>query len=246
MSPSNAGRETRDPYLTTNERNEAVGALEVTANFLEAAETNPDMWKWVVIALHNAVQAFMVLALKGTWSVTVLHRDQRTIKLEAQREFYRAKEAGDEEAAARANEVMLFGEGDLAAFIRLYDRIKDPHGIMRRYVHSQVFVPRTTDDQCMKCLNDIRNEFMHFLPMTRGFLLTEFPAITETGLHVIVFLLNESNNVDWYPGIDEDDLEPRAHAALERAKEALARLQADCEGLPLPVAPLCGSVPEQA
>src|SRR5688500_8603520 len=76
----------RDPYLSTNERKEAVDAIELTALFLEEAIANPDRWKWVMIALHNAVQAFMVLALKGTWSVTVLHRAQRTKKLQAQRE----------------------------------------------------------------------------------------------------------------------------------------------------------------
>jgi hypothetical protein len=234
----------RDEYLTTNERKEAVDAIEMTARFLEEVETNPDRWKWVIIALHNAVQAFMILALKGTWPVTVTHRDQRTKKLKAQQEFYRATEAGDEQAAAAANEVMLFGEGDLAAFIRLYDRTKDPKGIMRQFVHSKVFVPRAKDDMCMECLNNTRNEFMHFMPMTRGFLLTQFPAITETGLHVISFLVNESNNITWFPGIDEDDYEPRVHVALDGANAALGRIQADYEGLSPPVAPLCGSVSE--
>jgi hypothetical protein len=244
MTEVSVGPERRDEYLTTNERKEAVDALEMTARFLKEVETNPDRWKWAIIALHNAVQAFMVLALKGTWSVTVEHRDQRTKKLKAQQEFYRATEAGDKEAAAAANEVMVFGEGDLAAFIRLYDRTKDPKGIMRQYTNSKVFVPRAKDDMCMECLNNTRNEFMHFMPMTRGFLLTQFPAITDTGLHVIAFLVNESNNVTWHRGIDEDDFEPRVHAALERAYAALARIQADYEGLAPPVAPLCGSVPE--
>jgi hypothetical protein len=244
MTKTSARPESRDPYLTTNERKEAVDAIEMTARFLEEVETNPDRWKWAIVALHNAAQAFMVLALKGTWSVTVTHRDQRTKRLEAEREFRRATEAGDKEAAAKANEVMLFGEGDLAAFIRLYDRIKDPRGIMRQFVHSEVFVPRAKDDMCMEGLNNTRNEFMHFMPMTRGFLLTEFPAMTETGLHVISFLVNESNNITWFPGLDEDDYEPRVHAALDRANAALERIQADYEGLPLPVAPLCGSVPE--
>jgi hypothetical protein len=245
MSVAESAQVPQDPYLTTNERKEAVDAIEMTARFLEEVEANPDRWKWAIIALHNAVQAFMVLALKGTWSVTVLNRAQQTRKLRAQRELYRALEAGDDAAAARANEVMLFGDSDLAAFIELYDRIKDPDGIMLQYVHSEVFVPRAKDDRCIRDLVRTRDEFSNFVPMTRGFLLTQFPAITETGLHVISFLVNESNNITWFPGIDEDDYEPRVHDALERAKTALIRIQEAYKDLPLPVAPLCGSAPQE-
>jgi hypothetical protein len=174
--------------------------------------------------------------------VTVLHRAQRTKKLQAQREFYRAKEAGDEEAAERANEIMLFGDSDLAAFGHLYERIKDPSGIMRQYVDSQVFVPRAKDDRCMQDLVRVRNEFTHFVPQTRYFLLSQFPAITESGLYVIDFLFNESRNITWFPGIENDELEERVHTALEHARETLRQIQSDYRDLALPVPPLCGSL----
>jgi hypothetical protein len=236
----------RDPYLSVNERTLAVASMEMTADLLDGAEKDLEHWPWEIIAVHNAAQSFMVLALKGTWAVTVEHRDQRTEKLQAERDFYAAIAAGDDAAAARANEIRLFGQGDLAAFKWLYERIKDPEGIMRRYVHSQEFVPREKDDQCMECLNEIRNELMHFMPQTRGYLLSRFAAINETALHVIGFLLNESNAIDWFQGVGEDDLEARAKAALIAAQTTLARIQADYELLAKPVPPLCGSEPWRA
>jgi hypothetical protein len=245
MSDADSAYVPRNDYFSTDERKEAVDAIEMTARFLEEVESNPHRWKWAIIALHNAVQAFMVLALQGTWSVTVLNRTERTRKLLAQREFYRAIEAGDEEAAAKANQVMLFGDGDLATFIQLYGRIKDPDGIMEQYVNSVVFVPRAKDDKCMECLAKTRNEFSHFTPKMRRFLLTRFPAMTETGLHVISFLVNESNNIRWFHGIDEDDYEQRVQHALQRATAALLRIQAAYKDLDLPAAPLCGSVPQE-
>ena len=69
MSDPNSDDTPRNLYLSTNERKEAVDAIEMTARFLEEAKENPDRWKWVMIALLNAVQAFMVLALQGTWNV---------------------------------------------------------------------------------------------------------------------------------------------------------------------------------
>jgi hypothetical protein len=185
----------------------------------------------------------MVLALKGTWNVTVLHRDQRRKKLEAQQAFYEAKSAGDEVAAAKATEILLSDDDQLAAFLHLYERIKDPKGMMRRYVDSREFVPRESDDRCMACLNDTRSELMHFVPMTRSILFAEFAAQTETSLHIISFLLNESNAIDWFTGtsLGEDDLEPRAREALETGRSALARIQTDYAELARPMFPLCGS-----
>jgi len=71
--------------------------------------------------------------------------------------------------------------------------------------------------------------------------LTQFPAITNTALHVVSFLLNQSNNITWHRREDKDDLEVRAVAALARANESLTRHITLYAGLPLPDPTLCGS-----
>ena len=95
----------------------------------------------------------------------------------------------------------------------------------------------------MSDLNNVRNNFIHFKPMTVGLLLTRFPAMTETGLHIIAFLLNDSNNILWAKGPDRFGLRARSETALNRAYAVLARINVTYGDLPRPVAPVCGSEP---
>ena len=61
----------------TDERNEAVGSLHKTYQFiLEIHEDNYN-WKWAIISLHNSVQAFMVLSLKGTANFNVIREPEK-------------------------------------------------------------------------------------------------------------------------------------------------------------------------
>jgi hypothetical protein len=50
-------------WLRTDEREDAVRSLEWAASFANDVESDPHVWKWQLVALHNAVQGFMVLAL---------------------------------------------------------------------------------------------------------------------------------------------------------------------------------------
>lgn len=52
-------------WLKTDER-EAASALEAVAEWSGRVATKVDYWKWVVFALHNATQGFMVLSLRGS------------------------------------------------------------------------------------------------------------------------------------------------------------------------------------
>jgi hypothetical protein len=54
-----------DEYLRTDEAEEAVSSLESAAEFLAAVRSDPYRWTWVILALHSAVQGFMILALRG-------------------------------------------------------------------------------------------------------------------------------------------------------------------------------------
>ncbi|MGB5101269.1 MAG: hypothetical protein WBN94_11810 [Methanothrix sp.] len=58
-------------WLRTDETNEAIKSLNKTHQFVLQIHEDAYNWKWVIIALHNSTQAFMVLALKGTASFNV-------------------------------------------------------------------------------------------------------------------------------------------------------------------------------
>ena len=230
----------RNPYLQTDAENEALGALETTAGFLEAAAENPEMWKWTILALHNAVQGFMVLALSGSTNWGTLRDEDIASRVQAEHAYRSAAAAGDTATAQQAQNSMLFSPSRLASFQTLYSRIKSSDWWMLKYMNSKHYVPRATDDQCITDLDSVRNEFAHFVPMSRSFLLTQFPAMTATGLHIIDFLVNESGNIHWF----SDSAENRFKSAYARAVQSLARIEVDYAGLPLPGWPLCGSQPE--
>jgi hypothetical protein len=246
MTESDVTQDARDPYLHTNTEHEALGSLEAAARFVEAAETDSDMWKWAVIALHNAVQGFMVLALRGSESWGALRDDDIAMKVQAQGNFYRAMEAGDTVAAEAANQIMLFSPSKLAGFLDLYKRIKRDRWPMNQGMASVAYTKRITDDRCMEGLNRVRNEFAHFQPAGRLFLLSQFPAITATGLHIISFLVKDSGNIHLSGRHDRDDPELRFTTAMTQGKEALARIASKYAGLALPPVPHCGSSPVPA
>jgi hypothetical protein len=52
--------------LTTDTLSDAVFSLRMTAECLDKVLDDPHYWKWVIIALHNALQGFMVNALRLT------------------------------------------------------------------------------------------------------------------------------------------------------------------------------------
>jgi hypothetical protein len=227
----------RTPYLSINPEQQALEALKATASFLEQVEKQPDMWKWAILALHNAVQGFMVLALTGSTNWGALRDEDVSAKVQAEYAYRRATEAGDEEAARQANDVMLSGAVRLAPFLTLYNRVKSGDWWMMKYTTSKSYVPRPTDDMCMSNLDSVRNEFAHFVPMRRGFLLTQFPAMTETGLRVIDFLARESGNITFR----DEDSEQEFARVFQSARAALERIQTDYAELPLPAQGLCGA-----
>ncbi|MBL1419552.1 MAG: hypothetical protein COC24_003485 [Alphaproteobacteria bacterium] len=53
-------------YLSTDTGNDVICSLELVLESLIKVENNPNHWKWVVIALHCAIQGTMVLHLTGT------------------------------------------------------------------------------------------------------------------------------------------------------------------------------------
>lgn len=171
--------------LRTDERTEAVRALRMVANLLPQVEGDSYMWKWVVIALQNAVQAFMVLALQGTWHVRVLLPNHAKKMMEAW-------ENGDHER--------MFKDYYLDDFLQLYRKVQD-ECMMGQYVHSKAFAAEGTVTTSMERLVRLRNDFIHFVPMTLYVDVSDLPNVVLDVLNLINFLAFESQNVFW--GLDE-------------------------------------------
>lgn len=186
-------------WLRTDEYEEAVSAVEATADFAGTVVEDQYRWKWVLIAVHNAVQGFMVLALRRGSGLLVLHDDVAAQWLKAYRE---SKPIPKEK---------------LDSFLNLYSKVKTTAAA--GYVHSRPFVAGPSHNRSMEKLNEFRNDFIHFVPKGWSLELAGLPAICMDCLSVARFLHSDGGNIIWTTVA----LQRRADLAFRRAIKALSR-----------------------
>jgi hypothetical protein len=121
-----------------------VLSLEVTADHLAKTANDVGHWKWVIVALHNALQGCMVLTLKGANAFNVM---QETDKIS--REWWESVRRGDP----------TFPSAKMDSFMGLYKKIQD-HRFMHMYVHSKTFSPRGTQTRSVNIMKYLRNKFI--------------------------------------------------------------------------------------
>ena len=166
------------------------------------AKTDIYRWKWALVALHSAVQGFMVLALRGGNGLAALKDDVAAAWLEA----YEKQQPLPEER--------------LDSYENLYKKIKSDRMLM--YGHSKTFVPTGSQGGSINKLNDLRDDFIHFVPKGWSLEVTGLPRLFGDCLDVIEFLGWESGNVLWH----EAELESRAKVAMASARAAIAEVKA--------------------
>ncbi|MDT8419215.1 MAG: hypothetical protein RQ754_02185 [Desulfuromonadales bacterium] len=189
-------------WFRTDEFEEATLSLEKVAETSDQIANDPSQWRWVVIALHNAVQGFMVLALRGTNNISIL-------ELESAKEWLKALPTGGPYPKFEK----------LDSFLNLYKKIKSDRMLM--YGHSKKFTPQGSQGGSIKKLNQFRNEFIHFIPKGWSIEVSGMPSICIDCLNIIGFLGWESGNVRW----DENDIEVRAEGALRKACKTLENIK---------------------
>lgn len=186
-----------NPYLTTDERIESIKSLEKTIQFLKETDEDIYQWKWFLISLHNCLQAFMVLALKSSNSFNVMrpkHVNKWLDAYENDRDYPEVK---------------------LDFFNELFLKIQTDS--MNIYSHSEIFTSNEEINESVKKLNNFRNNFIHFMPMSWSL---EISGLSKLGLDihsVLNFLVFESGNVYFY----EEGQMRKVQEMLENLKEEL-------------------------
>lgn len=193
--------------LRTDEATEAVSALRMAEETLVGIARSPHRWKWTILALHSAVQGFMVLALRGSNGLAVMTDDSAAAWLTAH------------EAQSTTRPPLK-----LDSFLNLYDKVKG--GRMLQFVHSKKFRPTGTQGASVKRLNHLRNQFVHFQPQGWRLEVSGMPRLCLDCAALIRFLGWESGNVFW----DGKRIGVSATACLSRLERRLTRLREQCQG----------------
>ena len=144
-------------------------------NCLGQAEEDQYHWKWVLIALHNCLQGFMVCALRGGDGLNVL-KDRVALQFQE----------ADQKNLPRPRE-------ELDTFLNLYKKIQSDKMLI--YSQSKKFTAKGQQDRSVRKLNQLRNQFIHFKPKAWFFELNSLPKLAMDSKGIIEFLVFSSGNI---------------------------------------------------
>ncbi len=204
-----------DISLFFDEDKDAVFGLEFVRELLQKVPENSQYWKWVFIALHNSLQGFMVLAL--------IHPDRPDVLSERGIRRQRHKESWIR-ISRDPSATTLPRFPDLADFMELYGSIKRDD-LMGKLAGGRPFQATEKQDQSVRDLHEIRNEFEHFRPRIWVDDAREFIDIVDDSLQVISFLVLDSRKVFLTP----QTLKDRACDLIREVQNELMSLKRMCE-----------------
>lgn len=188
-------------YLRTDTQTDVVESIDMVKEMSIAVRDDPQKWKWLIIAIHSAVQGLMVLCLeKGNGLLT---QHPRTAKkwLEAYR--------SDKD----------FPDQRLDFFLSLYKKTKSPD--THRYYRESAFDADARNDEAMERLNELRNEFIHYNPKGWSIEIALMVEACLVCLDLIQHLAFKANSFIWN---DEIDLE-QTKSSVETIRNNLSTIQ---------------------
>jgi hypothetical protein len=222
-----------DFYASFDEQRDAVFSLQMVSELLKKTEEDLQYWKWVIIALHSALQGFMVLALKGSDGLGVIQEgniEGNGINPNCGSQAARKKKKSRSRWGTRREWTLFLWDWDtnpqpkppkLMSFLDLYDAIQSPD-CMHRFVNTRVFEASESQTESVGILNDqLRNEFIHFLPKTNMIPIINLLLVVSDCIEIISFLAFDSNNILWYP----EELESKTGELITRTKEQAQSLE---------------------
>ena len=184
-------------YYRADEETEASEALAAALRFSSDIDVNPHGWRWTLIALHSAVQGFMVLSLRHGNGLLALSPKCLAAWLTAH-------EAG----------LGAYPHEKLDTYLGLYAKVKNKqHGTVGG---NERFVPKGSQGRNIKRLHTLRNEFVHFTPKGWSLEICGLPRIVIDCLALISFLGWETPNIFWH---NQDASESARSSHLQLAQQ---------------------------
>lgn len=182
-------------YWHTDAESDAVGSLSAAADFLGKVASDPNYWKWSVVALHSAVQGLLALSLRQGNALLV-------------------QKPGRTKAILSA---LDGGPGSLEPymdnFMGLYCKAQDPanfHG-------SPPPIPQDSSlKSAVEAFDQWRHDFLHFNSKSWGIDLQTLGSRCQSAFLVAELIL-KSGTIFWH----SDDLAAASQTQLERLRQAL-------------------------
>jgi hypothetical protein len=149
-----------------DEFEDAVLSIELAAEKFSASQSSPTLWKWVIIAMQNALQGAMVLALSGSDGCGALYPKSQ----KQNREWL-------ENLTPNRPPTQMADYNTLLAWIQRAEFLEGP-------------VPVVSEEgyQNLRRLNQLRRQFAHYNPTGWGidlqYMLNIIPVATDVFEHL--------------------------------------------------------------
>lgn len=159
-----------EEFYRTDLKENAIDDLEKLFKFLELTKQDKSYWKWVIIALHNSLYKFMLLALSGGSVYSDIWK-----RVEKQK-------------VGLVDKIKLFHpKNKIICFLQAFERIKNA-----KKMGGKPFVSNSDVDEAMERLNtELRNQFFHFKPIDWSIEISLMREIIQKTLPIIRFILSE-------------------------------------------------------
>lgn len=173
-----------DYYFRIDEKQNTLDSLHKTRAFLAKVDEDEFYWKWAMIALHNALYGSMILVLKGTNPERVKDgttKDGQARVISFREAFKRTRQPKFMQMYVGSKFVCVTPEAEKLK--------QNPE-----YTEKAELFPPELNTSIEHLNNYIRNQFMHYYPVSISFGKGGFVQIIEDATRLIEFLLLKSGN----------------------------------------------------
>lgn len=200
-------------WLRTDEKLEAINSLlEIRDQLKKLRRTGSfHSWKWIIFALHNSLQGFMVWALRHGNDRDVIK--DKIDKKSGKKYLQIYYEQINDKSIELPNDL-------LATFLDLYKKVKSISLMESRWSGGRRFIPEGTQGRSVKSLNYWRNRFTHFFPTGLSIEISGFPCLALDCIEIIRFLAFESGHICF----ENEDQEAQVNIALDEISEKFTSL----------------------
>jgi hypothetical protein len=204
-----AMRHDGDLVLTTRSEDCASG-VEFVAELIERVGGEPGLWKWVILALDNTLQNFLIATVRHSSGHNIVEYRKKQQRLG----FAAAIRLHDEQGGP-----IPAPSDRLLDFFDLWDAAQSDS--MLRFVSSKRLEPTARQEECVRWLHAQRSAFSH--PTLDGWSVHVSDAAECVGqcVEVIEFLGFASANMLWHGGEEQAE---RTSAAIKRLRQACDHL----------------------
>lgn len=184
-------------YLRTDEQEDLLSSLKLVCISAQECRHDDQFWKWILVGTHSSLQAAIVFHLSFGNSFLVAKPNHT-------KKWLAAHQSGGN-----------YPDMHMDYFLELYEKAKSQEVMGFR------LTTHASQDESVKLLTELRNDFVHFMPKGWSIELAMLPPICLDSLALVEELARGPLRVRW----ESDSQAEHANALLSDSRDLIRTLQ---------------------